>query len=115
MDMHSAAIIGREGDLIIEKDHQLLYNKDELKQTVFDIVDQVLSSPELDNRIGKNRNEPSCTLSKITLSVEETADILGISRASAYELAKRKDFPSFRIGNRILVKRVALEQWLEAQ
>ncbi len=36
-------------------------------------------------------------------SVPEVAAVLGISRAGAYELARRDDFPALKIGSRIVV------------
>ncbi len=48
-----------------------------------------------------------------TLSVEETAEILGIGRNSAYEGVRTGEIPSIRIGKRILVPRLALERILE--
>lgn len=96
------------------------YNEDELRDLILKEVTKVIGEifsqpPNLDNGIKENNEEPFCTPEKITLSVEETAAVLGVSRATAYELVKRQDFPSFRIGNRILVKRAALDRWLEAQ
>ena len=49
---------------------------------------------------------------RLTLTVEEAAASLGISRASAYEAVRRGDIPAIRIGRRILVPRVALERFL---
>ena len=49
----------------------------------------------------------------INLSVPEVADVLGISRASAYELVKEKGFPSLTIGNRIIVPKDKLIAWIE--
>lgn len=48
------------------------------------------------------------------LTVREVAEILGISLPLAYQLFKRKDFPSLRIGerNQIKVSRAAFERWL---
>ncbi len=48
-----------------------------------------------------------------TLSVEETAEVLGIGRNSAYEGVRTGQIPSIRIGKRILVPRIALERILE--
>ena len=48
-----------------------------------------------------------------TLSVEETAKVLGIGRNSAYEGVRTGEIPSIRIGKRILVPRLALEQILK--
>ena len=44
-------------------------------------------------------------MDKITYSAPELAILLGISRSAAYNLMHRADFPSFRIGKRLLVKR----------
>jgi excisionase family DNA binding protein len=49
---------------------------------------------------------------RLTLTVEEAATLLGISRAFAYEAVTRGEVPSIRIGRRILVPKVALERLL---
>lgn len=55
------------------------------------------------------------TREKLTLSVVEAAQLLGISAATAYELTHRADFPAFRIGNRTLVSRRLLEKWVDRE
>jgi excisionase family DNA binding protein len=47
------------------------------------------------------------------LSVSAVSKILGISQSSGYELMHEKDFPSIKIGSRILVPRDKLKIWLE--
>jgi excisionase family DNA binding protein len=49
---------------------------------------------------------------RLTLTVEEAAAALGISRAFAYEAVNRNEIPHVRIGRRILVPRAALERML---
>lgn len=49
---------------------------------------------------------------RLTLTVEEAAEALGISRAFAYEAVARGEIPCIRIGRRILVPKVALERML---
>jgi len=51
---------------------------------------------------------------RLTLSVEEAALMLGISRALAYELVRRGDLPRLRLGRRIVVPRRALEELVAA-
>ena len=41
----------------------------------------------------------------MTLSVEDVASYLGISRVGAYNLCHAQGFPSMRIGKRILIPR----------
>lgn len=40
---------------------------------------------------------------KSTLTVEEAAAVLGLSRSAAYAAAKRGDLPTIRLGRRYLV------------
>ena len=52
---------------------------------------------------------------KLTLSVDELAKELGISKPIAYELIKREGFPSIRISERrIIIPVDALRSWLNA-
>jgi excisionase family DNA binding protein len=51
---------------------------------------------------------------RLTLTVEEAANALGISRAFAYESVRRGDIPHIRIGRRLLVPRAALEHMLSS-
>lgn len=50
---------------------------------------------------------------KLTHTVEEAARLLGLSRNSAYEAARRGEIPTIRIGRRLLVPKKALERMLE--
>ena len=49
----------------------------------------------------------------MTLSVEDVASYLGISRVGAYNLSHSKGFPSMRIGKRILIPRDHFLEWLD--
>lgn len=50
--------------------------------------------------------------SRTTLTVEETAQLLGLGRTAAYEAARRGDFPTRRLGRRVVVPVPALRAWL---
>ena len=52
---------------------------------------------------------------KLTLTVPEAAEIVGVSRAKMYELVRRKDFPTVKLGTRILVSAKGLEAWVDEQ
>jgi excisionase family DNA binding protein len=54
-------------------------------------------------------------MEKYALKVEEVGEILGISRASAYNLARSKGFPSLRVGKRLIVPREAFFRWMETK
>ena len=49
---------------------------------------------------------------KLTLSIEETAKILGIGRNLCYDRVKTGEIPVIKIGRRLLVPRAALEKLL---
>jgi len=51
---------------------------------------------------------------RLTMSFEEAGELLGISRAFAYELVARGELPHLRLGRRLLVPRKALHELLEA-
>jgi len=57
---------------------------------------------------GNKVSEREC----LTLTVNEAAHLLGISRGLAYELARCGRLPVIRLGRRILIPRVALEKML---
>lgn len=50
---------------------------------------------------------------KLTLTVDETAKILGIGRNLCYDRVKTGEIPVIKIGRRLLVPRRALEKLLE--
>lgn len=51
----------------------------------------------------------------LMLSVPEMAAALGISRAGTYELARSEGFPALRIGNRIVIPKDKLQEWVDKQ
>ena len=48
----------------------------------------------------------------LMLNVQMIADVLGISRSKAYELASSDGFPSLKLGNRIIVPREQFMEWV---
>ena len=46
---------------------------------------------------------------RLVWTVEETAALLGISRAHAYELVARGELPHLRLGRRLVVPKHAIE------
>lgn len=52
-------------------------------------------------------------MEKLTLSVTEAAEVIGISRPAMYNLIHSEGFPKKVVGRRILIPVKALERWLE--
>ncbi|MGG4344962.1 helix-turn-helix domain-containing protein [Paenibacillus lautus] len=51
-------------------------------------------------------------LQKITLTVTETADLIGVSQTTVYTMAREKQIPHTRVRGRILFHREIIESWL---
>ena len=51
----------------------------------------------------------------LMLSVTDIAEVLGISRAGAYELVKAEGVPSLSIGTRIIIPKDELISWIKCQ
>lgn len=51
----------------------------------------------------------------LAVSSNEAARLLNISRPTLYTLLNREDFPSFRIGNRVLISVSVLKEWVDRQ
>ena len=49
----------------------------------------------------------------LMLNAETIKNVLGISLISAYELMHEKDFPSIKIGSRIIVPKDKFRDWID--
>lgn len=54
-------------------------------------------------------------MDKLAYSSTETAQVLGVSRPTVYQLMKRADFPVFKVGTRTLVSAEGLRAWVREQ
>lgn len=51
----------------------------------------------------------------LMLTAADVADVLGIGLAHAYEVVRRRDFPTITLGSRIVIPRDKFIRWIEAQ
>lgn len=49
------------------------------------------------------------------LNAEIVVNVLGVSSTTAYEVMHREDFPSIRIGNRLIVPKEKFREWVYSQ
>ena len=54
-------------------------------------------------------------LEPLAVSAAEAARLLGVSRPTLYQLLNRADFPSFRVGSRVLISVAGLQEWIDRQ
>ena len=50
----------------------------------------------------------------LALGAEEVAQVLGVSRAQAYNLMRSEGFPTLKIGKRMSVPKNKLLEWIDA-
>lgn len=51
---------------------------------------------------------------KLTLSVKEAAELMGIGLSQMYTLTHRADFPAIKVGKRILIPRKRFVEWVNS-
>lgn len=90
-------------------------NQDELREAlrVAGYAAPTLSGLSPVGTLPGHRNLPKPE-DRLVYTVEEAANLLGISRSFAYEAVQKGLVPSMRIGRRILVPKAALERFLAA-
>ena len=49
---------------------------------------------------------------KLTISAKEAAELLGVAPGTVYNMARMKGFPARKIGERVLISRKGLEEWV---
>ena len=52
---------------------------------------------------------------RMTYTVDEVADLLGLSRGSAYKYAREGGIPAIRMGRRLVVPKARFHAWLDGE
>lgn len=73
------------------------------------LVTLMADDNEMDSNEGNTSNAPG---QKLTLSVQEAADLLGISKPKMFDLLHDKEIPYKRIGKKILISYQVLVDWI---
>ena len=87
-----------------------LYTEEQVHQVVDEVLRRLgstaaLQEPEyLDN----STSQQSSPGTKMTLSVREAAELIGISKPKMYELIHSNEIPSIHVGKKIVIARQAL-------
>lgn len=68
-----------------------------------------------ENILRENKVIDEQTPGKRIYTVDEIQDILGISRTTAYNLVKTKEFHSVRVGGHIRISKKSFDEWLDKQ
>lgn len=100
---------------LFDSSNRFLYNT-ELEQIIERAVEKAVSCAlsaltNLDNGTGHTHDSSLCA--KPTLTVDEAAKYIGVSRPKMYEMTRAQGFPAIHVGRRILINRQSLLRWLE--
>ena len=61
----------------------------------------------------KESTYKTCDELPLFLNAATVSSVLGVSPASAYELMHEKDFPTLRVGSRMVVPKEKFIEWVE--
>ena len=54
-------------------------------------------------------------MEKLVYSVQEAAEVLGISKSYMYELARRGEVPALKLGKRLVVPKEKFVRWINEE
>lgn len=99
----------------LDKDSQTLYSIEQVKEIMEMIFQQRESAPSnyqpacIDNRVSQ-QTSPS---TKLTMSVREAAALIGISKTKVYDLVRKGEISTIRVGQKIVIPRQAIFDWIQ--
>lgn len=109
MDRQEQRRLLQQLETVIEQAHKLQLELLGLMRSMMEI-----EPPASISSIPESRDAPLVLdlPDKPTLSVKETAELLGVSRDVVYQCAQSGDIPALRLGRRLLIPRAALVRML---
>ena len=91
-----------------------LYTEADIRMIIKSTVQGVLSTILLDEESEITANEDQKKPEKLTVTVQEAADILGVSKPTMFELLHTGSINYKRIGKKILISYKNLVDWVNA-
>ena len=82
-------------------------------EQVHQIVDQLLLQFDEAAHLNNDIPQQSSPENKVTLTVSEAAEMIGISKPSMYEVVRAGKVRSVKVGKKILISRQSLMDWLK--
>ena len=91
-----------------------LYTEEQVHQVVDEVLRRLGSTAALQEpeHLDNSTSQQSSPGTKMTLSVREAAELIGISKPKMYELIHSNEIPSIHVGKKIVIARQALLDWL---
>ena len=91
-----------------------LYTEEQVHQVVDEVLRRLGSTAALQEpeHLDNSTSQQSSPGTKMTLSVREAAELIGISKPKMYELIHSNELPSIHVGKKIVIAQQALMDWL---
>ena len=92
-----------------------VYTSEQVLQIVteaFRRLDETVAPRQEPEHLDNSMTQQSSPGTKMTLSVREAAEMIGISKPKMYELIREGEIPSIHVGKKIVIARKALLDWL---
>ena len=92
-----------------------LYTEEQVHQVVDEVLRRLGSTAALQEpeHLDNSTSQQSSPGTKMTLSVREAAELIGISKPSMYEVVRAGKVRSVKVGKKILISRQSLLDWLK--
>ena len=93
---------------------QVVYTADQVEQIVEMLFQKLTQRESVPTKVYLDNSMPQQALpgTKMTLSVNETAKMIGISKPKVYDLLRDGELPSIHIGKKIVIPKQAVIDWL---
>lgn len=93
-----------------------LYTREQVHQIVEEVLRSLDATTVVPARVPAHFDnsmlQQSSPGTKLTLSVQEAAEMIGISKPTMYGLIRENEIPSIHVGKKIVIARQALLDWL---
>ena len=95
--------------------NKAMYTSEQVLQIVTEVLrrlDETAAPRREPVYLDNSMTQQSSPGTKMTLSVREAAEMIGISKPKMYELIREGEIPSIHVGKKIVIARQALLDWL---
>ena len=92
-----------------------IYTEEQVHQVVAEVLRRLDGTAALQQEpvyLDNSIPQQSSPGTKMTLTVREAAEMIGISKPKMYELIREGEIPSIHVGKKIVIARQALLDWL---
>ena len=98
----------------VDNSSKTLYTESQLERIIEAAIVKAMQQilPVLTNLDNGTEQRSLSSCSKTTVTIQEAAQILGISKPKMYQLAKQSGFPAIHVGRKIVIDRNSLLNWM---